>query len=153
MDKFDGRAVVPVAAHQIRQIAGRAGRFNTAHEAGLVTCARACDYPVLRAALKDAAPAPYQHACIAPNFAQIEQIQRAFPQFALTDILDAFVAFIQLPTHYFLSSMRTLRRLLVLLRDIDCRPLELEDLFTLVSAPVKPDDATVTASFLHVPSV
>ena len=150
LTKFDGQRLIPVPEQQIRQIAGRAGRFKTAHEQGLVTCVRALDFPLLQAALKNQAPVPYRKAFIAPSFDDIERLQAAFPGFSLADILDAFVAFAQPPEHFCLSEMRTVRKLLQLLQGFDLRALELEDLFTFLSAPVKVESDTVASAFLSV---
>lgn len=150
LKKFDGEKVVPVPEQQIRQIAGRAGRFNTAHEGGQVTCVQKDDYALLAAALKNPAPVPYEKACLAPTFTDIERVQEAFPRFQLGDILDAFVAYGSFPEHYFLAEMKTVRKLLDLLTGINLKTLELEDLFTFLSAPVKVESETVAAAFLSV---
>ena len=38
MHKFDGTAVRPLSASEVRQVAGRAGRFSTRWPVGEVTC-------------------------------------------------------------------------------------------------------------------
>lgn len=150
MTKFDGTAIVPVPAQQIRQIAGRAGRFNTKHEVGLVTCCHAEDYDILKAALSDTEPQPYKQAGIAPLFDQIDRIRQEFPKFDLADILDAITAFSTLPSHYFLSDMRAIRKLLELLRGMNLSGVDLEELFLFLSAPVKSENEEVAATFLYV---
>jgi ATP-dependent RNA helicase SUPV3L1/SUV3 len=142
--------MIPVPEQQIRQIAGRAGRFKTAHEKGLVTCAKASDFALLQAALSNTLPAPYQHAFVAPSFNDLDRLQAALPLFTLADILDAFIAFAQPPAHYSLAEMKTVRKLLQLLQGFDLRALELEDLFTFMSAPVKVESDTVASAFLSV---
>jgi ATP-dependent RNA helicase SUPV3L1/SUV3 len=37
IDKFDGKGLVQLPISQLKQIAGRAGRYRTAYESGLVT--------------------------------------------------------------------------------------------------------------------
>lgn len=150
MTKFDGKTIVPVPAQQIRQIAGRAGRFNTKHEKGLVTCRNEKDYVILEAALKDNQPEPYTQAGVAPVFDQIDAIRSEFPKFDLADILDCFTAFASLPKHYFLSEMRTVRKLLELLRGMDLSGVDLEELFLFLSAPVKVENEEVASTFLYV---
>ena len=137
-------------AQQIRQIAGRAGRFNTKHEIGLVTCCQTEDYEILKAALSDTKPQPYKQAGIAPLFDQIDLIRQEFPKFDLADILDSFMAFSTLPSHYFLSEMRAVRKLLELLRGMNLSGVNLEELFLFLSAPVKCENEEVAASFLYV---
>lgn len=137
-------------AQQIRQIAGRAGRFNTKHEIGHVTCSKAEDYPILKAALRETEPEPYRQAGIAPVFEQIDRIRQEFADFDLADILDAFVAHSTLPKHYFLSEMRAVRKLLEVLRGIDLSGVNLEELFLFLSAPVKVENEQVASTFLFV---
>ena len=148
--KFDGKSIVPVPAQQIRQIAGRAGRFNTKHEIGLVTCRDQEEYKILEAALKDPKPEPYTQAGVAPVFDQIDAIRSEFPKFDLADILDCFIAFASLSKHYFLSEMRSVRRLMELLRGMDLRSVDLEELFLFLSAPVKVENEEVASTFLYV---
>lgn len=150
LTKFDGNKIIPVPAHQIRQIAGRAGRFNTKHEIGLVTCSNSEDFGILEAALGDLDPKPYEQAGIAPVFDQIDAIRKEFPKFDLADILDSFTAFSCLPPHYFLTEMRTVRKLLEILRGMNLDDVMLEELFLFLSAPVKVENEEVAASFLYV---
>lgn len=142
--------MVPVPVQQIRQIAGRAGRFNTKHEFGQVTCSKAEDYPILMAALKDTHPEPYEQAGIAPMFEQIDRIRQEFADFDLADILNAFVAHSTLPKHYFLSDMRAIRKILEILRGIDLSGVNLQELFLFLSAPVKVENEQVASIFLFV---
>ena len=142
--------MVPVPAQQIRQIAGRAGRFNTKHEVGLVTCTKAEEYEILRIALTDTEPEPYKQAGLAPTFDQIDLIRQEFPKFDLADIIDSFLAFSTFPEHYFLSDMQSVRRLLELLRGMDLSSVILEELFLFLSAPVKVDNEDCASTFLFV---
>lgn len=150
LTKFDGKSIIPVPAQQIRQIAGRAGRFNTKHETGMVTCRDQSEYSILKAALNDPKPEPYTQAGIAAMFDQIDAIRNEFPKFDLADILDCFTAFAVLPKHYFLSEMRSLRRLMELLRGMDWSGVNLEELFLFLSAPVKVENEQVVSTFLYV---
>lgn len=142
--------MVAVPAQQIRQIAGRAGRFGTKHESGLVTCRDPGHYAILAAALEEIDPEPYKRAGIAPTFEQIDRVRDEFPKFHLADILDAFQAFDNLPAHYFMNEMRSIRKLLDLLRGFDLTAIGLEDLFLFLSAPVKSEDEFVASVFQHV---
>ena len=150
LTKFDGNGITPVPAQQIRQIAGRAGRFATKHEFGLVTCLKMEDFAILEAALGDLHPKPYTKAGIKPVFDQIEAIRKEFPRFDLADILDSFAAFARIPDHYFLSEMRTVRKLLEILRGMELDDVMLEELFLFLSAPVKVENEEVAATFLYV---
>lgn len=83
-------------------------------------------------------------------FNQIDAIRTEFPKFDLADILDCFTAFAALPNHYFLSEMRSLRRLMELLRGMDWSGVDLEELFLFLSAPVKVENEQVASTFLYV---
>lgn len=116
----------------------------------MVTCRDEKEYGILEAALKDHEPEPYTQAGVAPVFDQIDAIRSEFPKFDLADILDCFTAFASLPKHYFLSEMRTVRKLLELLRGMDLSGVDLEELFLFLSAPVKVENEEVAATFLYV---
>ncbi|PNH00709.1 ATP-dependent RNA helicase SUPV3L1, mitochondrial [Tetrabaena socialis] len=66
LTKYDGKAVRPLQASEVRQIAGRAGRFSSAHPAGYVTCLHPRDLPALHRALQER-PQPLQRACLLPR--------------------------------------------------------------------------------------
>ena len=100
--------------------------------------------------MKDPKPVPYTQAGIAPVFDQIDAIRTEFPKFDLADILDCFAAFSSLPEHYFLSEMRTVRKLMELLRGMDLKSVDLEELFLFLSAPVKIENEQVASTFLYV---
>ena len=38
LEKFDGASYRPLTAAEVKQIAGRAGRFGSSHSSGRVTC-------------------------------------------------------------------------------------------------------------------
>jgi ATP-dependent RNA helicase SUPV3L1/SUV3 len=55
-EKFDGASIRPLNVHEVRQIAGRAGRYGI-HEEGRVTSLDARDLPMLRRCLEAGGPA------------------------------------------------------------------------------------------------
>ncbi len=57
VEKYDGVEMRPLAPHEIRQIAGRAGRYGI-HEEGQVTALDARDVPVLRRSIERHDPTP-----------------------------------------------------------------------------------------------
>lgn len=76
MQKYDGAAIRPLEPSEVRQIAGRAGRFGSRYEAGQVTCLEQKDVAALRAAL-DAPVVPLAEAGLAPTFDQLQLLDRA----------------------------------------------------------------------------
>jgi ATP-dependent RNA helicase SUPV3L1/SUV3 len=61
MSKWDGWMEVPLEASQVKQIAGRAGRFGMGAEGGIVTTFESSDLPLLKAAM-DTQPESLRHA-------------------------------------------------------------------------------------------
>jgi replicative superfamily II helicase len=66
MHKYDGQELRPLTATEVKQIAGRAGRFGGAHAAGYVTCLSESDLPLLRQSLATASEA-ITDACLLPR--------------------------------------------------------------------------------------
>jgi ATP-dependent RNA helicase SUPV3L1/SUV3 len=66
LQKFDGEQLRPLTASEVKQIAGRAGRFSSGRSAGYVSVLQETDLPVLRAALATATP-DITLACLMPR--------------------------------------------------------------------------------------
>ena len=76
MSKWDGWMEVPLEASQVKQIAGRAGRFGMGAEGGIVTTLEPSDLPLLKAAMDT----------------QPESLRYARVGFISTTIMDLFAA-------------------------------------------------------------
>lgn len=67
MHKYDGEERRLLTPSEVKQIAGRAGRYGGAHAAaGYVTCLNQEDLPLLREALGTAS-SQNTHACLLPR--------------------------------------------------------------------------------------
>jgi replicative superfamily II helicase len=66
MHKYDGQELRPLTPTEVKQIAGRAGRFGGAHAAGYVTCLSESDLPLLRQCLATASE-EIAEACLLPR--------------------------------------------------------------------------------------
>jgi ATP-dependent RNA helicase SUPV3L1/SUV3 len=66
MHKYDGQELRPLTPTEVKQIAGRAGRFGGAHAAGYVTCLSESDLPLLRQSLATASEL-VTDACLLPR--------------------------------------------------------------------------------------
>lgn len=82
LSKWNGTETVPLSLSQIKQIAGRAGRYGTSRDAspyGLVLTRHEDEMGILRAAL--AAPVrPVTHALIQPNTQKLESLSFLLPR-------------------------------------------------------------------------
>ena len=73
--KFDGETTRPLEPTEVKQIAGRAGRYRSRYDAGEVTCIHEHDMAYVRGAL--AAPLePLAAAGLAPTFEQLDLFDR-----------------------------------------------------------------------------
>lgn len=66
LHKYDGVETRPLSASEIKQIAGRAGRYASGHAEGYVSVLNSEDLPLLREALATATPHVTQ-ACLLPR--------------------------------------------------------------------------------------
>eukprot|EP00775_Hariotina_reticulata_P009430 gene9430-9595_t len=64
--KYDGAQLRPLTPSEVKQIAGRAGRFCSGHSEGFVSVLQEDDLPLLRAALATATP-DITKACLMPR--------------------------------------------------------------------------------------
>ncbi|KAG2359739.1 P-loop containing nucleoside triphosphate hydrolase protein [Suillus spraguei] len=79
LHKFDGAVERPLSVSQIKQIAGRAGRYGLHGEpGGFVTTLHAHDLPMLRSAIPRQ-PDPIMFAGVSPTLAWAENVLQALP--------------------------------------------------------------------------
>jgi ATP-dependent RNA helicase SUPV3L1/SUV3 len=79
MSKWDGWMEIPLEASQVKQIAGRAGRYGMGVESGVVTTLEPSDLPLLKAAM-DAKPESLRYARVGSTTATIMNTFEALPQ-------------------------------------------------------------------------
>jgi len=76
LSKFDGVSVRALEPTEVKQIAGRAGRYRSLFAAGEVSCLNEGDLAALRTAL-EAPLRPLSRSGLAPTFEQLELFDRA----------------------------------------------------------------------------
>ncbi|KXZ49037.1 hypothetical protein GPECTOR_23g124 [Gonium pectorale] len=86
-------------ASEVRQIAGRAGRFSSAHPTGYVNTLHAADLPALHAALAEP-PQPVMRACLLPSSEHLAAYTAAHLAYTAATSLLAFAAAAQLGPSY-----------------------------------------------------
>ena len=81
LQKFDGTSQRALTAAEVKQIAGRAGRFSSCYAAagGIVSALDAGDLPHLRATLAQPSE-PLRAACLLPQYEQLEVLAAQHPQ-------------------------------------------------------------------------
>ena len=79
MSKWDGWREVPLEISQVKQIAGRAGRYGMGVEGGVVTTLEPSDLPLLKAAT-DAKPEPLRYARVGFISSTLMDIFEALPR-------------------------------------------------------------------------
>ncbi|XP_059293855.1 ATP-dependent RNA helicase SUV3, mitochondrial isoform X1 [Lycium ferocissimum] len=134
--KFDGVEIRDLTVPEIKQIAGRAGRYKSKFSVGEVTCLEADDLPLLHSSLD--APSPVlERAGLFPNFDLLYMYSRLHPKHGLHEILEHFLDNAKLSEHYFIANCEEMLKVAAL---IDTLPLSLHDKYLFCISPVDMDD-------------
>ncbi|KAH6561370.1 hypothetical protein BASA50_002622 [Batrachochytrium salamandrivorans] len=144
MHKFNGTKVIPLTVSQIKQIAGRAGRFGTQWENGLVTCLEDADMELLHASMKLTAPR-IMSAGITPSVEQVEQFSSSLPNDTLVTLLDKFEDLARLDGNYFMCNLSSHRSIAQLIQQI---PLSIRDRYHFVQSPCNADEPIMRAAMV-----
>lgn len=145
LTKYDGRRERQLTPAEIRQIAGRAGRFGSRYPAGTVTTLRNEDLPELKEALA-APPSPVKAAALFPRFQQLAAFAAKFPEANLVDILDQFSSqAIVNKECFFFAHFDDVRTNAVMLRHL---PLSLFEAYVFSISPSDPGDDALSSALL-----
>ncbi|KAJ3049224.1 hypothetical protein HK097_009753, partial [Rhizophlyctis rosea] len=139
IEKFDGRKVIDLTVSQVKQIAGRAGRFNTHFPEGFVTTFDKRDMPLLIRSMKSETPRVLS-AGLHPTLEQIEAFGALMPDEPLTTLLSRFGDLARLGGHYFLCNLDSLHEVAELIEPV---PLTLRDRFVFTLSPCTTRDTFV----------
>eukprot|EP00898_Chlorokybus_atmophyticus_P007868 jgi/Chlat1/8082/Chrsp75S07542 len=144
--KYDGENFRPLTASELKQIAGRAGRFSSRYPTGVVTCMDEEDLPFIKEAL--ATPSePLQSAGLFPTFELLELYSAQHPGDSFVKALGSFIESAKLSSLYF---MRNCDDIMTIAHMLDELPLTLHDRFTFCISPVDTDDAICVSSLMQV---
>ncbi|KAJ4722507.1 ATP-dependent RNA helicase mitochondrial-like [Melia azedarach] len=136
MRKFDGVEMRELTVPEIKQIAGRAGRYGSKFPVGEVTCLDSEDLPLLHASLK--APSPtLECAGLFPTFDLIYMYSRFHPESGLHEILEHFLENAKLSENYFIANCEEILKVAAV---IDQLPLRLHNKYLFCISPVDMND-------------
>lgn len=139
LHKFDGHKRRLLTDSEIKQIAGRAGRYRSIFPTGEVTAFDGADLPrIRRALLRELEPLP--SAGLAPTFEQVSMFSRVYPQSPFYELLDELTLKAAVSSHYFLCGNDDRVSVAKLIESV---PLSLRERFKFSIAPVRSDDSSL----------
>ncbi|KAI8010632.1 hypothetical protein LOK49_LG06G02987 [Camellia lanceoleosa] len=134
--KFDGVEHRQLTIPEIKQIAGRAGRYGSKFPFGEVTCLDREDLPLVHSALDSPSPI-IERAGLFPNFDLLYMFSRLHPEKSLHQILEHFAENAKLSANYFIANCEDMLKVAAI---IDELPLGLHDKFLFCISPVDVND-------------
>ncbi|KAK5582879.1 hypothetical protein RB653_004468 [Dictyostelium firmibasis] len=147
LEKFDGEVIRPLLASEVKQIAGRAGRFGTMFPIGRVT---AFDHEGLEKIRNDwkVPNIISDRAGIFPTPQQIQQFSELsiFKGMCFSDIMVQFIEKTKIDKQYFICNFNTFLRVA---KKIDVIDMAIEDKIIFSLCPINPDNEKVLFSFYH----
>lgn len=136
LEKFDGVEMRNLNVPEIKQIAGRAGRYGSMFPNGEVTCISGDDLPLLHSSLN--APSPCLEAAgLFPSFDLLALYSRLHPNCTFYSVLEHFVENAKLSSNYFISNCEAILKVAEVIEDL---PLGLQERYLFCISPVEMDD-------------
>ncbi|KAJ1293628.1 hypothetical protein BS78_01G083400 [Paspalum vaginatum] len=132
MMKFDGFGFRELTVAEIKQIAGRAGRYGSKFPVGEVTCIKAADLPLLHSALKSPSPT-IERAGLFPTFDLLSLYSRLHGTDFFHPILERFLEKAKLSPDYFIADCEDMLKVAAIVDDL---PLGLYDKYLFCLSPV-----------------
>ncbi|EFJ52880.1 hypothetical protein VOLCADRAFT_41250, partial [Volvox carteri f. nagariensis] len=147
LTKYDGTAVRPLQPAEVRQIAGRAGRFSSSHPAGYVTTLRSEDLGALHRALAQP-PEHITHACLLPSSEALAEYAALHPERPLATSLLTFAATARLGPSYMYGNYEGMYGIASALRELS-EDMSYEEMMLFCTAPADMDDPVVASALLR----
>lgn len=147
--KFDGAEERPLTAAEVKQIAGRAGRYGSRYASGTVTTLHGEDLAQLEEAMETPSD-PLTSAALFPRYDQLAAFAQLSPHQGLHSVLDRFAAQAATDSHYFLARFDEMRTLAVMLRHL---PLSLREAYVFAMSPCDPGDEVLASALLAFATV
>ncbi|XP_072973354.1 ATP-dependent RNA helicase SUV3, mitochondrial isoform X1 [Typha angustifolia] len=136
LKKFDGVYTRELTVPEIKQIAGRAGRYGSKFPVGEVTCIGAEDLPLLHSSLKSSSPV-LERAGLLPTFDLLSLYARLHPTKKFHPLLEEFLEKAKLSPDYFISDCEEILKVAAV---VDELPLGLYDKYLFCISPVDMND-------------
>ncbi|XP_015888107.2 DExH-box ATP-dependent RNA helicase DExH16, mitochondrial [Ziziphus jujuba] len=136
MTKFDGTEMRELTIPEVKQIAGRAGRYGSKFPVGEVTCMDAEDLPLLQSSLNCPSPT-LESAGLFPTFDLMFMYSRLHPKSGIYQILEHFVENAKLSANYFIANCEEMMKVAAVLDEL---PLGLHDKYLFCISPVDMND-------------
>ncbi|KAF8993818.1 ATP-dependent RNA helicase supv3l1, mitochondrial, partial [Haplosporangium bisporale] len=146
VEKYDGSNVRALSLTQLKQIAGRAGRFGTDYAVGQATTLVQNDIPPLKRAL--AAPMiEIQRAAIQPTAEMLEQFSHQMPGAPFSHVLKTFERMSR-NSDLFFSGL--FRNMISTAEILDKVKLTIRERIPFISAPIQARDPIVVEASLKM---
>ncbi|XP_057823818.1 ATP-dependent RNA helicase SUV3, mitochondrial isoform X6 [Cryptomeria japonica] len=136
LKKYDGIGTRDLTIPEIKQIAGRAGRYGSLFPNGEVTCMLEEDLCKIHSALK-ATSSCLKAAGLFPTFDILALYSRQHPKCTFYSLLEQFVEKAKLSSHYFLSDCESIMNAAAMVEDL---PLGLHERYIFCISPVDVKD-------------
>ncbi|KAG8658689.1 DExH-box ATP-dependent RNA helicase DExH16, mitochondrial isoform X2 [Manihot esculenta] len=136
MKKFDGVEMRDLTVPEVKQIAGRAGRYRSKFPVGEVTCLHADDLSLLHSSLESPSP-NLETAGLFPTFDLMYMYSRLHPKSGIYQILEHFLENAKLSPNYFIADCAEMLKVAAF---IDEMPLSLHDKYLFCISPVDMND-------------
>ncbi|KAJ8460701.1 hypothetical protein OPV22_033627 [Ensete ventricosum] len=136
LKKFDGTYTRELTVPEIKQIAGRAGRYGSKFSSGEVTCIDAEDLPLLHSSLKSSSPL-LERAGLFPTFDLLSLYSRLHSRMGFHGILEQFLEKAKLSPDYFIADCEEMLKVAAV---VDELPLGLYDKYLFCISPVDMND-------------
>ncbi|CAO3627432.1 unnamed protein product [Cunninghamella blakesleeana] len=149
ISKFDGKIHTRIPIPQLKQIAGRAGRFGTIYGSGEVTTMSEKDIQYVKECL-EAPIIPLQMAGLQPTVDIFEVFALQMPNEKYSTVLQKFVDMASLDGNYFLCNFRDQIAIADRIERLD---LPLRDRYQFVNAPVTIRNDEVMDTIEHMAEV
>ncbi|XP_019421241.1 PREDICTED: DExH-box ATP-dependent RNA helicase DExH16, mitochondrial isoform X2 [Lupinus angustifolius] len=142
MKKFDGFETRDLTVPEIKQIAGRAGRYGSIFPVGEVTCIDAEDLPLLHSSLN--APSPIlEHAGLLPSYDLLYMYSRLHPNNGFYQVLEHFIDNAKLSANYFIVNCDQLLKVAAVIDDF---PLRLQEKYLFCISYLLTDTYNIQSS-------